>query len=151
MKLRIVLVGCFFLAGISICSAQDTSRLEIKLLAMKTGKPVPVGWVYVTEADGTQHISDIDKNGIVKFKPSRLKRDSGFLVVRVAMDTLTSFTVYRNKPYDLKITLYADTEAIRRRNDAMKNRETKPRRREDDEQITNDISSVLNNPPRLTP
>lgn len=63
-----------------------------------------------------------DSNGIVNFSLLWLKSDSAFLSLRVATDTLTTFTVYKSKTYGYEIVYYVDTEAIKKRNEAMRGR-----------------------------
>jgi hypothetical protein len=113
----------FFLLISNFCWAQDTNILNLKVLVRKTHKPIAASVLFVYESENERFQHNLsDSNGIIQFNLAWLREDSAFLSLVVAMDTVSNFYVYKNKFYGYEITYYIDTEAIKRRNEALQGR-----------------------------
>ncbi len=101
---------------------QESNFLRFKIVAMTSGEPIIAASLTVYDSGAKKSYQNFsDSNGIIQFPLKWLSSDSAKVTLRVAMDTLTTFPIYKNRLYNYEMTFYVDTEAIKRKNEIMKN------------------------------
>lgn len=119
MNLKDILIASLLLVNFSSIS-QESNYLTFKIMSLGKHKPIMAATLSVQDSIlNLSYQNFTDRNGFVCFDVSILKSDSSFLSVRVAMDTLITMKIYKNKVYNYEIKLFVDTEAIKKKNEEM--------------------------------
>jgi hypothetical protein len=118
MSLKIFII--IFLSC-NYCFGQSSNTLSFKTLARGSNQPIMAASLVVYDSINMRSYRNFsDSTGIIQFDLSWLKGDSAFVSLRVATDTLTTFTIYKHKTYSLQMVYYVDTEAIKKKNEIFR-------------------------------
>jgi hypothetical protein len=110
-----------FFLSYNCCFGQRSNALSFKVLARSNHQPVMSASLIVNDSIHNRSFQNFsDSTGVIHFHLSWLKGDSAFISLRVATDTLTTFTIYRDKIYDFQMVYYVDTEGIKKKNESLK-------------------------------
>lgn len=127
MLYRSILMIAFLLSAL-FSLAQDDNFLQFKILSRIGNEPIMSASLRVEDSIAHRLYQNFsDSNGLVRFNLSWLISDSAYVSLGVAMDTILVFKIYKQLKYGYEMKLYIDTEAIKWKNELMRNGKRKKR------------------------